>query len=202
MRGLHAPPFSGATGRTELTITRPAPTRGALCPAGTESRLNDPRGLLYTARMKHLLLVYSSQSGHTEALAQAVAAGAAESADDVELRCLRADAAGLEDLLWANGLLIGTPENFGYLSGLVKDFLDRTYYPAQSKVTGLPWAMFVSADNDGSGAVRALERIALGYGWSKVAEPVISHGVPDAEALRQCRELGQAMAAGLGCGIF
>ena len=152
--------------------------------------------------MKHLLLIYSSQSGHTEAMAQAVQNGAAEFADDVELRCLLAPAATLDDLLWAHGLLIGTPENFGYLSGLIKDFLDRTYYPAQGKVTGLPWAMFVSADNDGSGAVRALERIAQGYGWSKVAEPVISHGELGEETLARCRELGQTLAAGLSCGIF
>lgn len=152
--------------------------------------------------MKNLLLIYSSQSGHTAAMAQAVQTGAAECAEDVVLRCLLASAATLEDLLWAHGLLIGTPENFGYMSGLVKDFLDRTYYPAQGKVTGLPWALFVSADNDGSGATRALERIALGYGWNKVAEPLVCHGVPDADALKRCRELGQAMAAGLACGIY
>lgn len=152
--------------------------------------------------MKHLLLVYSSQSGHTEMMADAVASGAADLANEVELRVMRAPAATLDDLLWANGLLIGTPENFGYLSGLVKDFLDRTYYPAQGKVTGLPWAMFVSADNDGSGAVRALERIALGYGWSKVAEPVIGHGPPTPDTLARCRELGQTLAAGLSMGVF
>lgn len=153
-------------------------------------------------RMKHLLLIYSSQSGHTEALAQAVREGAAEFADAVEVRSLRALEAGLDDLLWAHGLLIGTPENFGYLSGAVKDFLDRTYYPAQGKVTGLPWAMFVSAENDGSGAVRALERIAIGYGWKAVAEPVIIKGELDDAALLRCRELGQTMGAGLAYSIF
>ena len=152
--------------------------------------------------MKHLLLIYSSQSGHTEAMINAARAGATEFADDVELRCLRAPQAGLDDLLWANGLLIGTPENFGYLSGLIKDFLDRTYYPAQGRVNGLPWAMLVNADNDGSGAVRALERIALGYGWTKVAEPVIGHGEPDAKMLARCAEIGQTLAAGLAMGLF
>jgi flavorubredoxin len=152
--------------------------------------------------MKHLLAIYSSQTGRTRALLEAVRGGVGEFAEEVELRVLPALQAGLEDLLWADGLLIGTPENFGYMSGLVKDFLDRTYYPAQGKKVGMPYALFVSAETDGSGAVRALERIALGYGWSKVAEPVIVKGAVDELALGQCRELGQTLAAGLACGIF
>lgn len=152
--------------------------------------------------MKRLLVVYHSQSGHTARLMEAVREGVLELADEIELRVLRAFDAGLDDLLWAEGLLIGTPENFGYLSGAVKDFLDRTYYPAEGKTVGLPWAMFVSAGNDGSGAVRALERIATGYGWNRVADAVIVQGEPDEAGLARCRELGQTLAAGLTCGIF
>ncbi len=152
--------------------------------------------------MKRLLLVYHSQSGHTAQLAQAVATGVAELADEVELRVLRAPDAGLADLLWAEGLLLGTPENFGHLSGLMKDFLDRSYYPAEGKTIGLPWAMFVSAGNDGRGAVTALERIALGLGWKQAAEPVIVKGEPDAAALSRCSDLGQTLAAGLTLGLY
>lgn len=152
--------------------------------------------------MKRILLVHHSQSGHTAQLAEAVKAGVREFADEIELRERRAFDATLDDLLWAEGLLIGTPENFGYLSGAVKDFLDRTYYPAQNRTLGLPWAMFVSCDNDGTGAVRALERIALGYGWNKVAEPVLVRGGVSEEGLARCRELGQTMAAGLSCGLY
>ena len=152
--------------------------------------------------MKHLLIVFHSQTGHTARLAEAVAAGAAELADEVEVRLLHAVDAGLDDLLWAEGLAIGTAENFGYLSGMIKDFLDRTYYPAEGKTVGLPWAMFVSAGNDGSGAVRAAERIALGYGWKKAAEPVIVKGEPDEEGIARCLELGQLLAAGLTMGLF
>lgn len=152
--------------------------------------------------MKRILLIHHSQSGHTTALAEAVKSGVLELADDITLRERRALAATLDDLLWAEGLLIGTPENFGYLSGAVKDFLDRTYYPAQNRTLGLPWAMFVSCDNDGTGAVRALERIALGYGWNKIAEPVLVRGIPTDKGLAQCRELGQTMAAGLSCGLY
>ncbi|MGQ0502799.1 MAG: flavodoxin family protein [Panacagrimonas sp.] len=152
--------------------------------------------------MKHLLVVYSTQSGRTRRLAEAATAGAAELGEDVETRCLRAFDAGLEDLLWANGLLIGSPENFGYLSGAVKDFLDRTYYPAEGKTIGLPYAMFVSAGNDGRGAVRALERIALGYQWKRVADALICKGDPDEPCIAAARELGQTLAAGIAFGIF
>lgn len=152
--------------------------------------------------MKHLLVVYSGQSGHTAAMCEAACAGAAEMREEVELRCRLARAAGIEDLIWADGLLLGTPENFGYMSGLLKDFFDRTYYPAEGRTLGLPYALFVSAGNDGTGAARAVERIAIGYGWKAVAEPLIVKGAPDEPRLRQCRELGEAMAAGLAGGIF
>ncbi|MGB0955272.1 MAG: flavodoxin family protein [Panacagrimonas sp.] len=152
--------------------------------------------------MKHLLLIYTSQSGKTRRLCEAVQAGAREFADEVELRVKPALEADIEDLLWAGGLLIGTPENFGYLSGAVKDFLDRTYYPAEGKTVGLPWAMFVSAGNDGTGAVTALERIALGYGWNRVAEPLIAVGELDETALAKAHEMGQTLAAGLSMSIF
>lgn len=147
-------------------------------------------------------MVWHSQSGHTARLADAAAEGAGEFAGEVELRRVRALDAGLDELLWAEGLLIGTPENFGYLSGAVKDFLDRTYYPAQGKVDGLPWAMFVSCDNDGRGAVQALERIALGYNWKRVAEPLIARGEIGEVHLAQARELGQTLAAGLAYGAW
>ncbi len=152
--------------------------------------------------MKHLLIVYSTQTGRTQRLAEAAQRGAAELADEVEVRCKRAFDAVEEDLLWADGLLIGSPENFGYLSGAVKDFLDRTYYPLEGKTIGLPYAMFVSCGNDGSGAVRALERIASGYQWTRVAEPLIYVGEPDEEAIAATAELGQTLAAGIAYGIF
>ncbi len=88
------------------------------------------------------------------------------------------------------------------MSGAVKDFMDRTFYPAEGKVDGLPYALFVSAGNDGTGTVRAIERIATGYRWKAIADPVIVVGEPDAPALARCRELGQTLAAGLALGLF
>jgi multimeric flavodoxin WrbA len=151
---------------------------------------------------KHLLVVYSTQTGRTRRLVDAACRGAAELADEVEVRTLRAFDANLDDLLWAQGLIVASPENFGYLSGAVKDFLDRTYYPAEGRTLGLPYAMLVSAGNDGSGAVRALDRIATGYQWKRVAEPVICKGEIDDAGLEAARELGQTLAAGIAFGVF
>ena len=152
---------------------------------------------------KHILLIYGGHAGgRTLQMVQAVTQGILESRELVELRSLPALDAGVDDLLWAQGLLIGTPEHFGYMSGAVKDFMDRTFYPVEGKVEGLPYAVFVSAGNDGSGAVNAIERIALGYKWKKIAEPLIVKGEVDSQALQRCAELGQAMAAGLALGIF
>jgi multimeric flavodoxin WrbA len=152
---------------------------------------------------KRLLIIYGGHAGgRTERLLRAVQAGVAASGEPIEVRSLPALQAGAEDLLWANGLLIGTPEHFGYMSGAVKDFMDRTFYPVEGKVEGLPYAVFVSAGNDGTGAVTSIERIALGYKWKKVAEPLIVKGEPTETDLQRCEELGQTMAAGLALRIF
>ena len=151
--------------------------------------------------MKHLLIIFHSQSGNTEKLCQAVSRGVA-SEPEVELRCLRAFDAKLEDLLWSDAILFGTPENFGYMSGALKDFFDRTYYPAEPYELNRPYALFVSAGNDGSGAVRECDRILKGYPMKKVLEPVIAKGEILEEHLSKAEELGQTMACGLAFGIY
>lgn len=153
--------------------------------------------------MHRVLLIHGGHAGgRTARLVEAVRRGVLDCEEAIELRARPALDAGIDDLLWANALLIGTPEHFGYMSGAVKDFFDRTFYPAQDKVDGLPYAVFVSAGNDGTGAVKAIDRIALGYKWTKVAEPIIVVGdVTDAD-LQRCRELGHTMAAGVALGIF
>jgi multimeric flavodoxin WrbA len=120
----------------------------------------------------------------------------------IDLRVLPALTAGIDDLLWARGLLLATPEHFGYMSGALKDFFDRTFYPAENKTVALPYALLVSAGNDGSGTVAGVERIALGYRWKKVADPLIARGELAAPVLEQCRELGQLLAAGVAFGVF
>ena len=150
---------------------------------------------------KHLLIIYHTQSGNTGQMAAAVMAGCQQEVD-IETRLLSAFDAGLEDLRWADGLLFGTPENFGTMSGALKDFFDRTYYPAEPYQLNLPYALFISAGNDGSGAVRDIDRIAKGYPLRKISEPLIAKGDITPEHLQQSEEYGLAMAAGLSIGIF
>lgn len=151
--------------------------------------------------MKHLLIVYHSQSGSTERLARAADDGAAEEGS-CERRLLRAMEASAADLRWADGVLFCTPENFGYVSGGMKDFLDRTYYVVLEEALNRAYALVVSAGNDGTGAVRQMQRILRGYPMREVAEPIIVRGPPQEADLRRARELGAALAAGLALGIF
>ena len=151
--------------------------------------------------MKRLLIVYHTQGGHTGAMAEAVLRGARRSSE-TETLLKRAGEATLADLLACQGLILGTPENFGYMAGMVKDFFDRTYYPAEGKTVGLPYAVFVSAGNDGSGAATQIGRIASGYGWKRVAEPLIARQEVTAADLAACEDLGEAMASGVVLGIF
>jgi hypothetical protein len=154
-----------------------------------------------------LLVVHGGrEGGRTERLRLAAVAGASEAVREfdgnLELRIRHALEADVDDLLWANGVLLGTPEHFGYMSGALKDFFDRTYYPCENRTAGLPWGLFVSAGNDGQGTRAAVERIVTGYRWRSVAEPVIVVGEPDAVAFTRCRELGATLTAGLVAGLF
>ena len=166
-----------------------------------------------------ILLVYGGQpNGRTEQLRREVVAGIAKAAraDDegaadapgtvpgtvYELRERHALLATAYDLLWAQGLLLGTPEHFGYMSGALKDFFDRSFYPAEARTAVLPYGLFVSACNDGRGTITAVERIVAGYGWRAIADPVRVVGDPDEAALASCRELGGTLIAGLAAGIF
>lgn len=153
--------------------------------------------------MKHLLIVYHTKTGNTGRLANAVLEGASsEEVSGVTVRYLTAWNAGPRDLLWAHGLLLGTPENLGYMSGAMKDFLDRTFYEVEGKLQPLPCAIFISAGNDGSGALNAIRRIANGFSFREVQEPVLVVGELDAAHLQACETLGTAMAAGLELGMY
>lgn len=153
--------------------------------------------------MKHLLIVYHTQTGNTEALARAALQGASgELVDNVETRFLRAGRAGAEDLLWAHALILATPENFGYMSGAMKDFLDRTFYPVEGKIVSLPYTVLISAGNDGSGALRSIRRIAGGYPFTEVQEPLIAQGAVTDVHLQRAEEIGLSLAAGLDVGIY
>ena len=151
--------------------------------------------------MAKILIVYHSQTGNTEKMANAVAEGA-RGIEGVDVILKKAVDATLEDLLTADGFALGTPENFGYMSGMVKDFFDRTFYGAQEKAFRKPFVVFISPGNDGTGALRAIERIALGYKFKTVYQPVIAKGTITEEIINQCVELGATIAGGCQMGIY
>jgi len=151
--------------------------------------------------MKTLLIVYHTGGVKTGRMADAVERGA-RSEPGVQIIVKRCAEAGPDDLLAADGLILGTPENFGYMSGMMKDFLERVFYACEGKVNGRPYALFVGAGQDGAGAVSSVERIVTGLRLEKKAEPVIGLKELTPDILSRCEELGAAFAAGLAIGVF
>jgi multimeric flavodoxin WrbA len=162
---------------------------------------------------KTLLIVYHSMTGATLQMAAAAAQGAGcESA--VEVRLLKAAETRADDVLGADGYIFATPENLAAMSGLMKDFFDRTYYPALERLNGRPYATLICAGSDGSNAAQQIARIALGWRLKPIAEPIIvctRATTPEqilarkhlsAAQLDPCEELGKTMASGLAVGIF
>jgi len=152
---------------------------------------------------KHLLIVYHSQSGTTAQMADAVIRGArSPDIDNVEVRTRTALEATAADLLWCDAFILGTPENFGYMSGAMKYFLDRSFYDCVDRIDGCPYALFVRAGNDGTGAITSMRRILKGLAVREVQEPLLIAGDFDTARLAECEELGLTMAAGLEAGVF
>jgi multimeric flavodoxin WrbA len=163
--------------------------------------------------MKTLLVVYHSRTGGTRQMAEA-AATAAATESGVEVRLLEAHAAGPDDLLAADGYIFAAPEILAALSGLMKDFFDRCYYPVLGLLNGRPYGLMICAGSDGANAARQAARIATGWRLRTVAEPIIicTHAqtpeaifapkVIAADDLQQCRTLGATLAAGLAMGVF
>jgi multimeric flavodoxin WrbA len=148
-----------------------------------------------------LLVVHHSHGWRTTRMADAIAE-AARRTGAVEVRSKRAADATLDDLIESDGYLFGTPETFGSLSGMLKDFFERTYYPAQGRLQGRPYAIFVCAGNDGAGAIAAIQRIARGYAWKAVQAPLLVPSDALEQHLLECEELGTTMALGLAMGLF
>ena len=151
--------------------------------------------------MKSLLIVYHTQSGSCARLARAAVSGA-QLEEGVEVTLRRACDAGVGDLAAADGLLLVAAENSGALSGGSKEFLDRVFYPAIERELVRPYALLVSAGNDGRGAVRQAERILSGIPFVEATEAQIFRGETSQEHLDAAQETGQALAAGLAMGIF
>lgn len=152
---------------------------------------------------KRLLIVAHAPSPNTMRLQDAVVAGArSPEIEGIEVLALSPFAATPTEVLSADAIILGTTENLGYMSGALKDFFDRCYYPCLERTQGLPYALFVRAGNDGAGAKRSVETIVTGLRWRQIQEPLICRGVWREDFVAECTELGMAVAAGLEAGIF
>ena len=153
--------------------------------------------------MKTLLIVAHAPSHNTRRMAERVLLGARhadiEGIDSVWLPPLQTEP---RDVLNCHGIILGTPENLGYMSGALKDFFDRIYYPCLDHTRGLPCALYVRAGHDGTGTRRAVESICTGLRWNWVQPPLICRGQWREDFLVGCEELGMAMAAGMETGLF
>lgn len=145
-----------------------------------------------------LLVVHHTPSPATRELLEAVLAGAhADGIEGVDVDVHPALSATASDLLAADGVLLGTPANIGYMSGAMKHFFDTVYYPALDARPGLPYGFWIHGNNDVEGARRALESITGAMGWRLVADPVLVTGAVDATVREACHDLGGTLAATL-----
>lgn len=152
---------------------------------------------------KQLLIVAHAPSPNTRRLVEALLRGADHpDIETVGARHVAALQAGPEDLLAADAVILFTPENLGYMSGALKDFFDRSYYPCLERTQGLPYALLVRAGHDGTGTRRAVESIASGLRWRPVQDALVLRGEFREEFLDAAEELGTYLAAGLDAGIF
>ncbi|PRB81300.1 flavodoxin family protein [Pseudomonas sp. MYb185] len=152
---------------------------------------------------KQLLVVAHAPSDNTRKLVDAVLRGATSpDIENVSTRWVAPLQATPEDVLQADAIILGTTENLGYMSGALKDFFDRCYYPVLEQQQGLPCALYIRAGMDGTGTRRAIESIVTGLRWSWARDPLVLRGDWKPEFVDEAEELGLYMAAGLDSGIF
>ena len=163
--------------------------------------------------MKKLLIVFHTMTGGTGQMAKAAADGAGLE-PEIRVNLIHAANAGATEALEADGFIFATPENLAMMSGLMKDFFDRTYYAALGRIAGRPYATLICAGSDGENAARQITRIATGWRLKAIAPPLIicTHAqTPEtilapktigADDLERCREIGATIAAGLALGIY
>jgi multimeric flavodoxin WrbA len=148
--------------------------------------------------MPRLLIVHHTTSPALQAMLEAVVAGARDpELEGIEVAVAPALAATVSDVLAADGFLLGTPANIGYMSGALKHFFDQIYYPCLQAKTGAPYGLYVHGASDTTGAVRAVAAIAKGLGWAQAFSPVETTGSVGKDVEQRCYELGATVAANL-----
>ena len=152
---------------------------------------------------KHLLIVANIPSENTRLMRDSVLKGATVAeTGQLSVTALSPFSATPPDVKNADGIILGTTENFGYMSGALKDFFDRVYYPCLNYTNGMPYALYIRAGQDGTGTRRAIESIATGLRWKSVTAPLICAGDWEKEFLNQCTNIGKLMAVGVDTSIF
>jgi hypothetical protein len=137
--------------------------------------------------MKQLLIVAHAPSPNTRNLLDSVRRGATRpEIEGVAVRVLSPFAAGPEDVFAAHGIILGTTENLGYMSGALKDFFDRIYYPCLEQTQGMPYTLYIRALHDGTGTRRGVETIVTGLRWRAIRDPLICRGEFQEDFLREC----------------
>ena len=148
--------------------------------------------------MTRLLIVHHTTSPALQAMLEAVVAGARDpELEGIDVAVAPALAATASDVLAADGFVLGTPANIGYMSGALKHFFDQIYYPCLQAKTGAPYGLYVHGGSDTTGAVRAVTAIAKGLGWAQAFSPVEVTGPVGKDVEQRCYELGATVAANL-----
>lgn len=148
--------------------------------------------------MPRLLIVHHTPSPAVHAMLDAAHDGATDrQIEGVEVMTRAALEATALDVLGADGYLLGTPANLGYMSGALKHFFDQVYYPCLESTVGRPYGCYLHGNSDTAGAVRAIETITTGLRWRLANPPLSVVGEPTRQDLAACRELGAVLAAGL-----
>lgn len=153
--------------------------------------------------MKQLLIVFHAPSENTLKMMKAMEASiSASGANEVNLVSKSPFDIEPKDVLSSDAVILGTTENLGYMSGALKDFFDRCYYPVLEEKQGLPVAAVVRAGHDGTGTCRALQTITTGLKWRWVQDILVCRGEWQETFLDQCSELAEAMAVALNEGMI
>ena len=148
--------------------------------------------------MTRLLIVHHTPSPALQAMLEAAVAGARDpELEGIDVAVMPALAATVPDVLAADGFVLGTPANIGYMSGALKHFFDQIYYPCLQAKTGAPYGLYVHGASDTTGAVRSVTAIAKGLGWAEAFSPVEATGPVGKDVERRCYELGATVAANL-----
>ena len=147
-------------------------------------------------------MVHHSVSGKTKEMANLLSDVLSNQERLVEFRSISAFEATASDIQRSDGIIFGTPANFGYMSGALKDFFDRNYFDLEGKVEALPYAIFVSASTDGTGAVDSIRRICRGLNLKEVQEALILTKKISESDEQAIRDFGLTMAVGIDAGIF